>query len=137
MTGWVIDASVTIAWCFKEEASPETDAIARRVRDEGAIVPSLWHWEVANVLCQAERCGRILVATVADRLASLAELPIGTDDSDRDRAWHETLALARAERLTVYDAAYLELALRTGKTLASRDGDLVAAARRLGVVALP
>jgi len=132
----VIDASVALTWCFEDEASPQTDALFERVRDGGAVVPALWHLELANVLLQAEKRGRIATGDVATRLELIAELPIATDHEAAARAWREVIALARAERLTVYDAAYLELAVRRGLPLSSRDDALVGAAHRIGVAIL-
>jgi len=129
----VIDSSVALTWCFEDEASPQTDALFERVRDDGAVVPALWHLELANVLLQAEKRGRIATGDVATRLELIAELPIATDHETAARAWREVIALARAEGLTAYDAAYLELAVRRGLPLSSRDDALIRAARRIGV----
>ena len=129
----VIDASVAVAWCFADEATPEVDAVLDRVRADGARVPSLWHLEVANVLRQAERRGRISEADTSRRIELLEQLPITTDGETMQRAWGTTLALARAHALTVYDAAYLELASRLGVPLASKDKELLAAAQIGGV----
>jgi predicted nucleic acid-binding protein len=133
----VIDCSVAVAWCIDDEAAPATDTLLERVRDEGGIVPSLWHLELGNVLLQAERRSRLKPGGVAVRLELLRTLPIVTDDETSIRAWREVLALARAECLTTYDAAYLELAIRRGLPLATKDGDLEAAAGRVGVQLLP
>lgn len=133
MSAFVLDASIALAWCFDDEASEETDRLAERLRDHGAFVPNLWHLELSNVLLQAERRGRITAADIAVRLRLLGQLPIETDTETHLRATRDTLALARPERLTAYDAAYLELAMRRGLPLASRDQDLRAAAKRLGV----
>jgi predicted nucleic acid-binding protein len=130
----VIDSSVALTWCFEDEASPQTDALFERVRDDGAVVPALWHLELANVLLQAEKRGRIAAGDVATRLELIAELPITTDHQTAARAWREVIALARAERLTAYDAAYLELAIRRSLPLSTRDDALIVAARRTGVV---
>jgi predicted nucleic acid-binding protein len=129
----VIDSSAALSWCFEDEASPESDALFERVRDQGAVVPGLWHLEVANVLLQAEKRGRIAAGDVATRLELIAELPITTDTETTARAWREILALARAEGLTTYDAAYLELAIRRGLLLQTKDEALIAAAERSGV----
>lgn len=137
MTAGVVDSSIALTWCFEDEASPETDRLFERVRDDGAVVPGLWHLEVANVLLQAERRGRIGRAGVARRLMLISDLPIATDQETTPRAWRETLSLARAEGLTAYDAAYLELAERRGLPLMTRDNDLGAAAKRLGVTVFP
>jgi predicted nucleic acid-binding protein len=133
----VIDASIALAWCFEDEASPETDAIAEKVRREGAIVPGLFQLEVGNILLQAERKGRLTPSDVAIRLALLGELPIATDSETAGRSWRDVMALARSHALTTYDAAYLELALRKGADLATRDKTLAAAAKGLGVAVSP
>ena len=132
----VIDSSVALTWCFDDEASAQTDAFFERVRDEGAVVPALWHLELANVLLQAEKRGRIATGDVATRLELIAELPIATDHETSARAWREVIALARAQGLTAYDAAYLELAVRRGLPLSTRDAALKGAARRIGVAIL-
>lgn len=133
----VLDASIALAWCFEDEASPETDAIADDVRDRGAVVPGLFQLEVGNILLQAERKGRLSTSDVAIRLALIAELSIATDPETAGRGWRETLTLARTHGLTTYDAAYLELALRKGASLATRDRTLATAARELGVTVRP
>ena len=133
---FVLDTSVAIAWLFEDEASAEADALAARVAQEGAITPSLWRLEVANVLLQAEKRGRIAASDVALRLELLDALPISTDGETDARAWREGLALARLHGLTSYDAAYLELAIRKGLALATRDRALIAAARKAGVAVL-
>jgi len=132
----VIDASVALTWCFEDEATAQTDLILDRVRTDGAVVPALWHLELANVLLQAEKRGRIAMGDVATRLELIAELPIATDHETAARAWREVIALARTERLTAYDAAYLELAVRRGLPLSSLDEALIDAARRIGVAVL-
>jgi predicted nucleic acid-binding protein len=137
MSAVVIDSSIALSWCFEDEASPETDRLFERVRDDGAIVPGLWHLELGNVLLQAEKHGRISAADVAMRLDLIAELPISTDPETTVRAWREILTVARAERLTTYDATYLELAMRRGLPLLTKDGELLRAAKRLGVDASP
>ncbi len=137
MTWAVLDSSIALTWCFDDETSPDTERLLDRVRDEGAIVPGLWYVELGNVLLQAEKRGRITVSGVAGRLALLRDLPLTTDQETTARAWREILALARTEGLTTYDATYLELALRHGLPLLTKDKDLAAAARRLGVVVLP
>jgi predicted nucleic acid-binding protein len=132
----VIDSSAALSWCVEDEASPESDALFELVRDQGAVVPGLWHLEVANVLLQAEKRGRIATGDVTMRLELIAELPITTDNETTARAWREILALARAEGLTTYDAAYLELAIRRSLPLQTKDAALICAAKRSGV-ALP
>jgi len=137
MTAIVLDSSVALSWCFEDEASPEMDAIYERVRDEGGIVPELWHLEVGNVLLQAEKRGRISATAIAARLESLAQLPISIDIETPARAWGAIVILARTEGLTTYDATYLDLAMRLGLPLATKDRALAAAARKAAVPVLP
>ncbi len=133
MSAVVVDASVALAWCFEDEASPATDAVLDQVKDEGAIVPSLWHLELGNILLLAERRGRTIQGGIVTRLELMGQLPIAIDAETTGRAWREILTLARAERLTTYDAAYLELAVRRSLPLATKDEALLGAARRIGV----
>lgn len=137
MTAAIVDCSIALTWCFEDEASPETDRLFARVRDDGAAVPGLWHLELSNVLLQAERRGRISRADVARRLSLIADLPISVDPETTGRAWHGILSLARAEYLTTYDAAYLELADRRGLPLWTCEQALADAARRRGIAVLP
>ena len=137
MSETVINSTIALTWCFEDEATSETDALFERVRDQGAVVPGLWHLEVGNVLLQAEKRGRITRNDVAARLDLIAELPISVDQETTAQAWRATLATARGERLTVYDAAYLELAERRRLPLLTLDGDLAAAAIRRGVDVFP
>jgi predicted nucleic acid-binding protein len=132
----VVDSSIALTWCFEDEASPETDMLFERVRDDGAIVPGLWHLELSNVLLQAEKRGRISTVDVAMRLGLIAELPISIDQETTARAWREILTMARAEGLTTYDATYLELAVRLKLPLLTKDNELAKAAKQLGVVVL-
>jgi len=126
----VLDASMTIAWLFDAEQTKAAHAVMRRVVAEGAIVPSLWRVEIANVLRNAVRRGRCNEAYVDRSLARLARLAIERDEETDDHAWESTRTLARKENLSLYDAAYLELAIRRGMSLASCDKALLAAAVR-------
>ena len=133
----MLDVSLSCAWCFADKANAEAWAILERLQTHQAHVPALWLWETANVLVQAERRGRISPAAIRTYLGLLEGLPISVDQPSTASAWHDTLALARSHRLTSYDAAYLELALRRSLPLASRDQALQAAARAEGVPLLP
>ena len=133
----VLDASIAIAWCFDDEASSATEALLDQVKIQGAVVPTLWHLELGNVLLAAERRGRTIQGGIVVRLGLFNRLPIEIDTETSQRAWRETLLLARAERLTLYDAAYLELAARRGLPLATKDQDLAAAAKRVDVAVVP
>ncbi|MFM6127779.1 MAG: type II toxin-antitoxin system VapC family toxin [Sphaerospermopsis kisseleviana] len=134
---YVLDVSLSCAWGFADEASEEAWAVLERLEAGRAHVPALWLWETANVLVQAERRGRITPAAIRSFLGLLEALPISIDPPSIGTAWHDCLALARSHRLTAYDAAYLELALRRGLPLATRDKALQEAARREGVLLLP
>jgi predicted nucleic acid-binding protein len=133
----VLDVSLSCAWCFADEASDGAWAILEQLQTHQAHVPALWLWETANVLVHAERRGRISGAASRTFLGLLEDLPISVDQPSTASVWHDTLALARSHRLTSYDAAYLELALRRGLPLASRDKALQAAAGAEGVPLLP
>ena len=137
MSMFVLDCSIAVAWLFDDEASPATNALLDRLRDDGALVPSIWRLELGNVLTQAERWNRIAAAQIAAYLDLLDRLPITTDAETESRALREILTLAGTENLTTYDAAYLELTMRRNTQLATLDKALVRAARGLGVETLP
>jgi predicted nucleic acid-binding protein len=125
----VIDASITIAWLLTDEATAKAHEILDQVTENGAAVPSPWRLEIANVLRNAVRRGRCDAAFVDESLAHLSALPINIDDATDMQAWGATRRLSLEHDLTLYDAAYLELAVRTGGAIATLDKDLVKAAR--------
>jgi predicted nucleic acid-binding protein len=132
----VLDSSVALAWVLRGERTPKTEALLSRTEEHGAVVTSLWPIEVANVLLTYERKK---VMTAAERVTAIgfyAGLPIESDDQTAARAWSTAYDLALAHKLTVYDAGYLELALRSGLPLATLDVDLCHAATKLGVPVL-
>ena len=131
--GFVLDCSVTMAWCFDDEATPYTDGVRDRLAEVRAIVPSLWSLEVANAAIVGERRKRLDEARTLRFVALLNGLPIVIDDETAAKAWSETMHLARAYNLSAYDAAYLELAIRRGLPLACLDGKLKTAAEAVGV----
>jgi predicted nucleic acid-binding protein len=133
LSGFVLDASIALAWCFDNEASPVAAHLLDRLETEFAIVPAIWPIELANVLANAERRGRIVSSGIAEFLALIAPLDIQVDAETPARGLKEILTLARSEALSGYDAAYLELAMRLGVPLATRDVRLASAARRVGV----
>ena len=126
MTGFVVDASVAIAWLFEDEVTPETEAVLDRLSDQEAHAPGLWELEVANVVLSAERRGRISEIASAQIMERLRDLPIRISP-DNPRL-HHLLEIARRYGLTSYDAAYLTLALQLNLPLATLDRDLAAAA---------
>lgn len=131
--GFVLDCSVTMAWCFVDEATPDTDRIRDTLADVRAVVPSLWPIEVANATIVGERRKRLDEARSGRFLSLLGGLPIVVDDRTVTQAWAETRHLARAHNLSAYDATYLELAIRRGLPLACLDGKLKTAAQAVGV----
>lgn len=137
MSAFVLDCSVTIGWLFEDEATPEGDALHERVAREGAVVPSLWHYEVANVLLQATRRQRIAQARVLPMLQHLSRLPIETVPEQRGILWADAIARAESLGITAYDAAYLDVAARLNLPLATRDAALRKAMRKYGGTVLP
>ncbi|WP_068402822.1 type II toxin-antitoxin system VapC family toxin [Kribbia dieselivorans] len=127
----VIDTSVTMAWCFEDEASEASDVVLEEVGRAGARVPSLWHLEVTNVLLVAERKRRITSAQAARFLALLGQLDL--EVAHEVAPMPELLELARRHRLSAYDASYLSLAERTGSRLATLDAALARAAAEAGI----
>jgi predicted nucleic acid-binding protein len=129
----VLDASLTLSWYFDDEVKPAADAVLERVGAKGAIVPSLWRMEVANALQVALRRKRIDKEFRGRAIRHLEALPIAVDRETDTFVWSATLGLADRFDLTVYDAAYLELAHRRNLPLATLDKELIIAARALGV----
>lgn len=132
----VLDASATFPWLFEDEASPAADALLDRVTEHGAVVPALWFLECTNGLAMAERRGRIDGAGIARAVGLLRRLPLVVDDAAPSHTLDAVLDLARAHRLTTYDAGYLDLALRRRLPLATGDGPLRAAAAAVGIALL-
>ena len=131
--GFVLDASVTLSWAFREELNEYTRSVLRALRDGKASVPSIWPLEVGNALLVAERRERLKHAEVMQFLTFLRELPVTVEREFPDRVFGEVLALAREQGLSVYDAAYLDLAMRLGLPLATQGKALREAAARCGV----
>lgn len=126
----MVDCSATAAWVLADEDSESADVALEAVVEHGALAPALWWAEIRNVLLRSEGLGRISPGDTESALASLAELRIRLDHAPRGP---EVLRLARAYGLTAYDAVYLELALREGRSLATLDRKLAAAAEGEGV----
>ncbi|MDE2134468.1 MAG: type II toxin-antitoxin system VapC family toxin [Alphaproteobacteria bacterium] len=123
---FVIDASVAASWCFPDEASPAADAALRRLAEDSALIPSLFWFELRNVLLIGERRRRIAETDTARFLGFVRDLPL---EIDPDPDGNLVLGLARTHRLSFYDAIYLELAQRKVVPLATLDGELIAAAK--------
>ncbi len=129
----VLDSSATLAWIYSDEITQPIRDVFDAVAEGGAIVPMLWRLEVANSLTMAVRRGRIDAEFRRAALADLSELDIVADVQTDAHAWDATLALADRHGLTVYDAAYVELAQRRGLALATLDGDMRTAGAALGL----
>jgi predicted nucleic acid-binding protein len=134
VAGLVLDSSIALSWCLPDE--DEADQIQEDVARAGAIAPAHWTLEVANALLMAQRRQRITADFRDAALQDLGALPIIMDAETSARAWHETLRLADAYRLTAYDAAYLELAQRRALPLATLDAEMRVAAHALGITVL-
>ena|SRR5581483_7380105 len=132
---FILDASVALTWLFKDERTKRTTSLLRRVVDEGAIVPPLWHYEISSGLLLGIRRKRLTVDIVRDRLNLLVRLQLEVDPHVPAR-FPAIVELAEAAQLTVYDATYLELALRQNLPLATNDGPLTKAAKSRNVVTL-
>ena len=136
MKAIVLDSSAALAWCFLDEVTPTSEALLARLATTPGLVPTLWYLEIANILAVSRRNQRIDTGRIHAFFAILDRLALRVDDSAHTHAFSRLLDLAHSEKLTVYDATYLELALRFGAPLASKDKALCAAAKRLGVEVL-
>jgi len=134
MSGLVLDASSALSWCFETENSRQSDALIDKVAADGAVVPTIWSLELTNALVKAERRRRISRHDSEIFLALMEELPINVDTETSQRAFHETIALARNNAVSTYDASYLELAMRTKLPLATADQALRRAAKRVSLL---
>jgi predicted nucleic acid-binding protein len=134
---FVLDNSVVMRWLLND-GSEERLAYASKVLDllaqetGEALVPGVWSLEVANVLVKAQAKGLVSEARASAFVGLLAEMAITVDSSTAARALGDTLQLARRFKLSSYDAAYLELALREGLPLATLDADLQSAIKQVG-----
>jgi predicted nucleic acid-binding protein len=133
---WVADCSITMAWCFEDETTPRTEALLDRTETDAVIVPLHWPLEVTNVLRTAVKRGRLTELQSTKKAAALMSLPVNYDKLTHQLAFTTIYQLAQKFKLTTYDAAYLELAIRLGAELATNDEDLIAAAKKNGIVCL-
>jgi predicted nucleic acid-binding protein len=123
---FVVDNSIVACWALTDEDHPHATLALNRLSSDTGLVPSLWWFEVRNILVINERRKRLTEAESAAFLRFLSDLPVTTDRMPNEA---EVFRLARTHRLTVYDACYLELAQRTGTSLATLDADLIRAAK--------
>lgn len=129
----MLDASVALSWHFDDEGGGAAETIAQRAFLEGIAVPQHWFLEVMNGLVRGERRRRTSVSGTARFIERLEDLDVAYDEAQPERVSRALLPLARAHRLSIYDAAYLELAQREGLSLATFDASLVEAARSIGI----
>ena len=136
MTSFVLDASVALAWCFNDESTPTAWGLLDRLSAAPGHVPALWALEIGNILLGAEKRQRITQARTVEFLGILGELDIRVDQDMHGCAFRDVLPLARDQNLTTYDASYLELAMRLGLPLATKDKALARAAAALRIKTL-
>ena len=126
---FVLDCSMTMAWVFADEANESTDALRESLLKDSAVVPVLWPIEVGNVLLVATRRGRITEDDWPRIRDDLEILPIDVDPESFGRVLETVLSIAKESELSVYDAMYLELALRLGLPLATLNRKLTDAGK--------
>ncbi len=130
---FVVDKSVVMSWCFKDETNNYADIVLNRLTESTAVVPSIWPLEVVNVLLVAERQKRLSESDSIRFITLLSQLPIVVEYERPDMMMKELLALARANSLSSYGASYLDLAMRKGLPIATLDNKLIEAARRIDI----
>lgn len=130
---FVLDCSIAMAWCFEDEKSEFTDKLLSQMGQHSVVVPTIWPLEVANVLLLAQRKKRLSAVQAASFIDALSAFSIIVDPSTTTRAMHTILRLAENTKLTIYDAAYLELAFREKIPLATLDKDLIVAAKSMKI----
>lgn len=133
MSRFVLDTSVALAWCFEDETSSTADRVLDSLESSEALVPAIWPIEVGSALLAGERRKRITAPEISTSLALLRKLNIQLDPEGLQTGVGELVRIARSNRLSVYDAAYLALAMREGLPLATLDKPLAKAARSVGV----
>jgi len=129
---FVLDNSIILAWLF-HEGEPDADRIMDRLVDGAALAPGIWPLEFANTLVVARRRKRLLEAEAVRAREVVLALPIEIVPDDSGRVLSTVMALAHDQGLSVYDACYLDLAMREGLPLATLDRQLSNAARRCSV----
>ena len=134
---FVLDASVALSWVFPDEHGDKVAALFQRLVQESALVPAIWPLETGNALQSALRSGRITETQVWTLADDLLSLPVEIDQVSRENALTGPLKIALGSRLSIYDAAYLELAHRRQLPLATLDRRLRAACAELNIPTLP
>lgn len=136
MNSFVVDNSVVMSWCFNDEANKYGDAVLDRLAESTAIVPPIWPLEVVNVLLVAERRNRLKQVDSVRFITLLSQLPIVVEHEGPERKMKDLLSLGRANNLSSYDAAYLDLAMRNDCPIATLDKKLIIAAKNVDVTIL-
>jgi predicted nucleic acid-binding protein len=136
MSSFVLDNSISMRWLLESNKPSDqhyAESVLLSLRDSVAHVPDLWHLEAVNLLLGAEKRGEIIAAELEGFISQLESLPIIVDTSTSNQAFTRTLALAKAYKLSSYDAAYLELAVRKSLPIATLGKDLIKAAKKAEV----
>lgn len=136
MIRFVLDNSVAMRWLLASNKKVDqnySEAVLKTLANAQALVPNLWHLEAANVLLSAEKRGELTAAEAERFISQLESLPVYTDSHTANQAFNRIRALAKAYKLSSYDAAYLELAIREGLPLATLDKSLLKAAKKAGI----
>jgi predicted nucleic acid-binding protein len=132
--GLVVDNSVVMSWCFEDQANPYADSILSNLTGTVVYAPSVWPFEVVNVLAIAERKKCISEADSVRFISLLSQLPIIVQYESPEKGMKDLLGLARAHNLSSYDASYLDLAMRMGLPMATLDERLKRAAKSAQVM---
>jgi len=136
MNSFVVDNSVVMSWCFKDETNKYGDAVLNRLAESTAIVPPIWPLEVVNVLLVAERRNRLKQVDSVRFITLLSQLPIVVEHEGPEKKMKDLLALGRANHLSSYDAAYLDIAMRKDCPIATLDKKLIEAAKKVDITIL-
>ena len=130
---FVLDNSVTMAWCFPDENNAYAEMVLRSLRSSAAVVPAIWSLEVANTLLVGERRNRLSISESGQFIGLLSKFPIFIDEKTSDQALKISIELGRNYQLSSYDACYIELSLRLGLPIATLDEKLKKVSIQLGI----
>lgn len=136
MSRFVLDNSVAMRWILESPKQADqlyAESVLHKLVEAEVVVPNLWHLEACNVLLAAEKRKELTGSEVERFISQLENLPIFADSMTALKSFNRTLNLARAHKLSSYDAAYLELAIREGLPLATLDKELIKAAKKSDV----
>ena len=133
MTRVVIDASVTLAWCFEDEQEAYANKVGKKITELELVTASVWPLELANALLIAERRRRVGAAGIANIRSLLLGLDVEVASADLRRSLNEIVNLGRLYSLTAYDAEYLDVAMQQSLPIATLDSELRAASAAAGV----